>query len=208
MADHTVTIKTGCALDPQTCGGSPNPIFTGDVVNFVNQAGVPCILSFSPPSPFGNPTINVAFPGTESRRITGVVHSQTDFRYRCTASTGALSPAAASATAPLAPTDPGDGIIIVDPPGGGGPAATTTTAPKTTTTRSQQRNPNAKPRAKPRRVRCGQRPNRRARANPEAKARPRVRPKPKPKKSTEWLGPLTNIGERGRWLSGPALSIS
>ena len=145
MADHTVTIQPGCVPDPQTVGGSSNPIFTGDTVHFVNLAGVPCELRFSPPSPFGNPTINVPSPGTASPKVTGVVHKQTDFPYTCTAQTVTVSPAAPSGTASLSTGgDPGDGIIIVDPPGTGGPGATVTMAPKTTAKRKATTKPKSK----------------------------------------------------------------
>ena len=180
MADHTVTIKTGCALDPQTIGGSSDPIFTGDVVTFANQAGVSCILRFSPPSPFGQPTINVSFPGTESRRVTGVVHSQTNFPYTCTPSTGALAPAAASATSSLGtPADSGDGIIIVDPPGGGGPAAVATTAPKATAKGKAAKKPKRKAVSK---TKSKSKSRGRAKAKPKTKAKTRGKSKARPKK--------------------------
>ena len=175
MADHTVTIKTGCVLDPQTIGGSPNPIFRGDTVNFVNQAGAPCTLRFSPPSPFGQPTIPVPLSGA-SPKVTGVVQSQTDFPYTCTPSTAALSPAASGTAALGTPTDSGDGIIIVDPPGGGGPAAVTTTAPKTTVKTKTAKKPKRKAASKTKKSKA------RAKAKPKSKGKTKGKSKARAKK--------------------------
>lgn len=177
MADHTVTIKSGCVPDPQTIGGPLNPIFTGDTVHFVNQAGVVCELRFSPPSPFGKPTINVPLSGTQDT-ITGVVRTRTSFPYTCSAQTPTASPAASATASLTTGGDPGDGIIIVDPPGTGGPGGSATIAPQTTAKRKATAKPKSKAAAK---KKSSSSSKTRAKAKPKSKGKAKGKRKGKSK---------------------------
>jgi len=195
MADHTVTVKPGYALDPQTIGGPPNPIRKGDVVTFVNQEGDACMLLFTPPSPFGKPTIGpIANGASESPKVTGTVTHQQRFPYKCTpaittaGATPTASAATPSATSSLGtPQDPGDGIIIVDPPGGGQPAASaTTTTPKPASISKATTKPKSKAAGKAKSSKS--KPKAKSKSKPKSKAKSKAKSKSKTTSKTKAKG--------------------
>ena len=130
MADHTVTIRPGYVLEPPRIGGPPNKIYKGDVVHFDNHEGDACILNFGSSRPFGQPTIGpIANGSSASPPVTVNVLTQQSFDYTCgpATATSAVSGSPSSTSSVRAPSDPGEGVIIVDPPGGVTPSATVTT---------------------------------------------------------------------------------